>query len=138
MAGNRWMRVYSLVEYGSLALNRAILNMTQLYTDATVANLIGTNGQSQLHWTQQLDSLQVDGTPLHPRSQDTADTWLKDLVLRAILSSPGSTLTSNHCSPHRSSLALGKVHTPYLVTLCNRPWAQHSIRQRRELRIMDG
>jgi len=136
MAGNRWMRVYSPVESGLLALIRATSSTIQPYTDATVASSTGTNGQSRLHWTQQQDSPQVDGTLLLRHSLDTADTWLKDLVRTARLSSPGSTQTNNHSSPQRSLLALGKVQSAYPVTPHNQPQEQHGIRHRR-MRTMD-
>jgi hypothetical protein len=138
MAGNRWMRVYSLVEYGLLALIKTTSSTIQHYTNVTVASSTGINGQSRRHWSQQQDS-QEDGTLLHRRYLDTADTWLKVLFRTAKLSSPGSTWTSNHSFLQHSFLALGKVQSLYLVTLHNRPQEQHSIhRQRRELRIMDG
>jgi hypothetical protein len=138
MAGKKWMRVYSLVEYGLLALIRGTSSTIQHFTNATVASSTGTNDQSRRHWTQQQDSRE-DGTLLHRRSLDTADTWLKDLLRTARLSFPGSIPTNNHSFLQRSLPALGRVHSLYPVTLHNRPREQHSILHHHpELRIIVG
>ena len=141
MANNRQTRVYSLVAFESLVLIRATSNTTLPYTSATVANSTGINDLSRRHWTQRQVSPQEDGIPLRLHSLDTADTFVKELVWAARLSSHGSTRTSNHCSLRRLFLALRKVHTHYPVTPHHnqhtRPQEQDSIHHRLESRIMD-
>jgi len=117
MAGNKQTRVYSLVASGLPALIRATSNMILPYTSATVASLTGINGLSRRHWTQQQISPEVDGTPLRRHSLDTTDTLIEDLVWTARLNSCDSTKTNNHYSLRRLFLVLGKVHSPYPVTL---------------------
>src|SRR5712691_10790157 len=117
MASNRQTRVYSLVEFGLLELIRATSNTTLPYTNATVGNWTGINDLSRRYWTQRQDSPQADGIRLHRHFLDMDDTFIKDLVWAARLSSRCSTPTNNHYCLRRLFLALRKVHTPYPVTL---------------------